>query len=73
MQGTSTSTTAAAQVDRRWPERTSTEATTLEPLPTVAGEADPEIRATSEYVLEHIDDEMLLVLCAAPVNTPAPT
>jgi thiosulfate/3-mercaptopyruvate sulfurtransferase len=38
-----------------------TEATALEPTAYVAGEADPEIRTTSEYVLEHLDDENVAV------------
>lgn len=39
----------------------STEATTLQPATYTAGEADPAIRTTSEYVLEHIDDENVAV------------
>ena len=39
----------------------STEAVTTEPTTYVAGEADPVIRTTSEYVLEHIDDENVAV------------
>lgn len=34
---------------------------TVEPTAYVAGAADPEIRTTSEYVLEHIDDENVAV------------
>jgi len=39
----------------------STEAVTAEPTTYVAGAADPEIRTTSEYVLEHLDDENVAV------------
>lgn len=39
----------------------STEAVTAEPTAYEAGEADPEIRTTSEYVLEHLDDENVTV------------
>lgn len=39
----------------------SSEAVTAEPTAYVAGEADPAIRTTSEYVLEHIDDENVAV------------
>lgn len=39
----------------------STEAVSAEPTTYQAGEADPEIRTTSEYVMEHIDDENVAV------------
>jgi len=39
----------------------SIEAPAIEPTTYVAGEADPAVRTTSEYVLEHIDDENVVV------------